>query len=389
MPENTDTPGVYIDEVNSIASHIAGVSTSTTAFIDIFKKGPIGKATPISRIEEFTDIFGGVDIHSEASYGIYQFFLNGGLRAMVVRVPGRKPPDKRAIISGLKILASEKQDSINILCIPAAANLKERSMRLVYASAIEYCEANRAFLIIDISERVGQPDQMIEWVRENTALCSRNAAVYFPRIEIQEPIDPDQMRTVSPGGTIAGIFARTDFDRGVWKAPAGNAAVLKGALGLGYVLTDDENGVLNSKGINCIRNFPERGYLCWGARTLEGNDQNASEWKYIYVRRLVLFIEESVDRGTKWVVFEPNDQQLWAQIRIIVGVFMQNLFRTGAFQGSSPRDAYFVKCDSETTTQADIDSGIVNINIGFAPLKPSEFILIRIRQRAGNSTKLI
>jgi phage tail sheath protein FI len=158
---------------------------------------------------------------------------------------------------------------------------------------------------------------------------------------------------------------------------------LQGVLSLPVNLTDPENGVLNQKGINCLRTFPAVGNVCWGARTLEGSDALGSEWKYIPIRRLALFIEESLYRGTKWVVFEPNDEPLWAKIRMNVGAFMMRLFRQGAFQGSTPDKAFFVKCDDETTTQADRDLGIVNIEVGFAPLKPAEFVIIKIQQIAG------
>ena len=141
--------------------------------------------------------------------------------------------------------------------------------------------------------------------------------------------------------------------------------------------------MLNPLGINCLRTFPVYGNVCWGARTLDGADALASEWKYVPVRRFALFLEESLYRGTKWVVFEPNDEPLWAQIRLNVGAFMHNLFRQGAFQGTTPREAYLVKCDKETTTQTDINNGIVNILVGFAPLKPAEFVIIKIQQLAG------
>jgi uncharacterized protein len=148
-------------------------------------------------------------------------------------------------------------------------------------------------------------------------------------------------------------------------------------------LTDAENGMLNPHGINCLRAFPIIGRVAWGARTLRGADMLADEYKYIPVRRLALYIEESLYRGLKWVVFEPNDEPLWAQIRLNVGAFMHNLFRQGAFQGTTPQKAYFVKCDKETTTQNDIDRGVVNIVVGFAPLKPAEFVILKIQQMAG------
>ncbi len=182
---------------------------------------------------------------------------------------------------------------------------------------------------------------------------------------------------------MAGIFARTDTQRGVWKAPAGLEASIVGIAGVSVPLTDNENGRLNPLAINCLRTFPASGTVAWGARTLQGDDRLASEWKYIPVRRTALYIEESLYRGLQWVVFEPNAEPLWAQIRLNVGAFMHNLFVKGAFQGQTPRDAYFVKCDKETTTQNDIDLGIVNIVVGFAPLKPAEFVIISLQQIAG------
>jgi hypothetical protein len=145
-------------------------------------------------------------------------------------------------------------------------------------------------------------------------------------------------------------------------------------------LTDGENGNLNPYGVNCLRTFPTIGSVVWGARTLRGADVLADEYKYVPVRRLALFLEETLFRNTQWVVFEPNDEPLWAQIRASIGAFMQDLFRQGAFQGSSPRDAYFVRCDGETTTQYDRDRGIVNVVVGFAPLKPAEFVVVSIQQ---------
>ena len=183
---------------------------------------------------------------------------------------------------------------------------------------------------------------------------------------------------------VAGIFARTDGERGVWKAPAGTDAGLSGVAELSVKMTDAENGRLNPLAVNCIRSFPVYGTLVWGSRTLRGADALADDdYKYVPVRRLTLFLEESLFRATQWVVFEPNDEPLWAQIRLNVGAFLNSLFRQGAFQGRSPREAYFVKCDSETTTQDDINHGIVNIVVGFAPLKPAEFVIIKIQQMAG------
>jgi uncharacterized protein len=279
--------------------------------------------------------------------------------------------------------ALEDADIFNILCIPAAANLAAGPMQAVYAEAEAYCRDRRAFLIIDVPPTVDDPDAMTTWLADNAALRHRNAAVYFPRVRIPDPLDQDRLRSVGASGTMAGLYADTDAARGVWKAPAGTDVKLKNVQDLDYMLTDRENGILNPLAANCLRSFPVYGGVPWGARTLDGADQQSSEWKFIPVRRFALFLEESLFRGTKWVVFEPNDEPLWAQIRLNVGAFMHGLFRQGAFQGQTPREAYLVKCDKETTTQADINMGVVNILVGFAPLKPAEFVIVKVQQMAG------
>jgi len=251
------------------------------------------------------------------------------------------------------------------------------------AAAIEYCGVRRAFFVMDTPRGVDEPTEIKTWLAGNDTLRSRNAALYYPRVRIPDPLDDFRLRPVGASGTVAGLYARTDSNRGVWKAPAGTEASLRNVSELDDVLTDPENGTLNPLAINCLRTFKVYGNVCWGARTLDGSDQQASEWKYVPIRRLALYLEESLFRGTKWVVFEPNDEPLWAQIRLNVGAFMHNLFRQGALQGQTPREAYLVKCDKETTTQNDIDLGIVNILVGFAPLKPAEFVIIKIQQLAG------
>jgi phage tail sheath protein FI len=217
----------------------------------------------------------------------------------------------------------------------------------------------------------------------NVSDPSKNAAIFFPRLLQPNPLRENKIESFVPCGAVAGVFARTDAQRGVWKAPAGLDATLVGVPQLTVSLTNDENGQLNPLGVNCLRTMPAVGRVVWGSRTRRGDDRLASEWKYIPVRRTALFIEESLYRALQWVVFEPNDEPLWAQIRLNVGAFMNSLFRQGAFQGQSPREAYFVKCDKDTTTQNDIDRGIVNILVGFAPLKPAEFVVVKLQQIAG------
>jgi phage tail sheath protein FI len=288
-------------------------------------------------------------------------------------------PGKEQAKAGLYAL--RKADLFNLLCLPpylADGNVDQT----VVTDSAAYCEKRRAMLLVDPPST---------WVDKDAAKAgvaalgttSKNAALYFPRLRQPDPLRGGQIGSFVPCGAVAGVMARTDTERGVWKAPAGMAATLVGAPELDVPLTDAENGELNPLGINCLRAMPAAGRVVWGARTLQGDDRLTSEWKYVPVRRTALFIEESLYRGTHWVVFEPNDEPLWAQIRLNLGSFMHNLFRQGAFQGSTPQDAYFVRCDKDTTTQNDIDLGIVNILVGFAPIKPAEFVVITIQQLAG------
>jgi phage tail sheath protein FI len=287
------------------------------------------------------------------------------------------------------MFALENADLFNLLCIPPSGRNGDTDPA-VYQAAMAYCQERRAMLIVDPPHAWGTSAAQ---AAANAiaglgglglaGIAARNAALYFPRVVQVDPERDRQLDVFVPCGMVAGVMARTDAQRGVWKAPAGLDAALNGIQGLQVGLTDADNGLLNPLGINCLRAFPVNGRVVWGARTIRGADQLADEYKYIPVRRLALFIEESLYRGTQWVVFEPNDEPLWAQIRLNVGAFMQNLFVQGAFQGKTPREAYLVKCDRETTTQNDINLGIVNILVGFAPLKPAEFVVIKIQQLAG------
>jgi len=287
------------------------------------------------------------------------------------------------------IFALEKADLFNLLCIPPDTRAGDTSAA-VYQAAMAYCYTRRAMLIVDPPTVWGAVKEMAAAAAVAglnalglTGDPSRNAALYFPRVIESDPKQDSQSDIFVPCGIVAGVMASTDTARGVWKAPAGLEAALNGIMGLQVNLTDAENGELNPIGINCLRDFKILGRVVWGSRTLRGADQFADDYKYVPVRRLALYIEESLYRGTKWVVFEPNDEPLWAQIRLNVGAFMQNLFRQGAFQGKTPQETYFVKCDKESTTQNDINLGIVNIIVGFAPLKPAEFVIIQIQQMAG------
>lgn len=330
---------------------------------------------------------GATDLSAGAAMnlGAYQPGIGPALAAQANPVPGNDgtPPSavelqgSRADRSGL--FALEDVDLFNILLLPGQSDPS------LQAAAIAYAAERRAFTILDLPGTVDTVEEARAWLAANGSLRHRNAAAYFPRLRMADPLQDNRIRAFPNSGAIAGLYAQTDAARGVWKAPAGTEAALRGARGLEAVLTDAENGVLNPLGLNAIRAFPAFGPVAWGARTLVGSDALASEWKYIPVRRLALFLEESLYRGTQWVVFEPNDEPLWAQIRLNVGAFMHTLFRQGAFQGTTPREAYLVQCDSTTTTQDDINLGIVNIVVGFAPLKPAEFVIIKLQQLAGQA----
>lgn len=319
----------------------------------------------------------------------------------VAGTDGTGLPDAPALIGSrvnnppTGIYALEKVDLFNILCVPdvtradpgnpTIAALDSGKRGAVLDAAMKYCKDRRAFLIVDSPPDVVDVEAAAEWKANELATLSPSdyGAGYFPRVRVPDPLDDYSLRAFAPCGVIAGLYARIDGTAGVWKAPAGTEATLVGVRAPTYRMTDSENGVLNPLGLNCLRSFPIYGNVSWGARTLAGADDVGSEWKYVPVRRLALFLEESLYRGTKWAVFEPNDEPLWAQLRLNVGSFMNTLFRQGAFAGKAAKDAYLVKCDRETTTQADVDRGVVNILVMFAPLKPAEFVVIRIQQMAG------
>ena len=295
------------------------------------------------------------------------------------------------------LYALNRADLFNLLCIPPrirdSTSVPSRytapSAR-VYQAALALCVTRRAMLIVD-------PDPA--WATQSTHAATnaidgrnalglagpsaRNAALYFPCVQQVDPLLNDRVDTFVPSGVVAGVMARTDAQRGVWKAPAGLDATLNGVQDLQINLSDRENGALNPLGINCLRSMGVKGRVIWGARTLRGANASADEYQYVSVRRLALYLEESLYRGTLGVVFEPNDEPLWTQVRLNAEAFMQGLFRQGAFQGATAREAYFVKCDRQTMSLGDIDSGNLNLVVGFAPMKPAEFVVITIQQRAG------
>ncbi len=276
----------------------------------------------------------------------------------------------------------------NTLCLPATAKagVSTGEMANAMTAALKFCGDRKAFYIIDIPQNLVTVEAMQSWA-QTYVLGEDNysGAVYFPRLVIPDPSANFQPRNVGASGTLAGVYARIDATEGVWKAPAGTDSVLQGA-DVAVQISDAQNGQLNPLGINALRSFPVFGNLSWGARTLAGADQISSQWKYIPVRRLLDFIELSLQQSLKWTVFQPNDEALWANIRVSVGSFLAGLYSQGAFAGASAAQAYFVNVDSTTTTQTDIDQGIVNIVIGVAPVQPAEFVILQIQQIAGQTS---
>jgi phage tail sheath protein FI len=390
MAIEANYPGVYVEEIPMGVRTITGVATSIAAFAGWTRRGPADRAKLVTSWNDFDSRFGGLDARSLLGYSVFQFFNNGGTKAYIVRLTSKRtvlqpnePNFENALLpaDGAKGLYHlDRVDLFNLLCVPGETNSK------TITELQDFCRKRRAFLIADCAQAARFED-VKAGPGDITGENAMNAAFYFPWILAPDKLQKNLEREFPPCGFVAGIYARTDAARGVWKAPAGNDASLIGVVGLSQNknVSDTQNRVLNTKAVNCIRTFPVHGTVVWGARTLHGSDERASEWKYVPVRRTTLFIEESLRRGLKWAVFEPNDEPLWAQIRLNVGNFMHILFREGAFQGTSPKYAYFVKCDRETTTQNDVDQGIVNIIVGFAPLKPAEFVIIKLQQMAGKT----
>jgi phage tail sheath protein FI len=507
-------PGVYVEELPSAVRTIIGVQTSVTAFIGRALKGPVDKAMLIHNFGDYERVFGGLWKKSNLSYAVYQFYQNGGVDAVIVRVamgaqtamfadknnmspvvfqaasPGKWGEDLRIVIEDassekkqedkddtyFNIIVRGKEDAkgkagpiletllnvsmkpdspsyiekviadgglstylrvdatsipanspaipsgasytltgaaddgtditdpavikgseedktgmyalknadiFNLLCIPSFTDDPDKRQK-AYDDALEFCNQKRAILVLDPPLNWVTKQLAVDDIKQGKYITrDKNSALFFPKIKAADPLDNYLLKEFDPCGVVAGVIARTDAQRGVWKAPAGIEATLIGVPDLAIQLTNDEIGELNPKGINCLRTMSDAGRVVWGSRTLKGADSLADQWKYLPVRRMALFIEETLYRATQWVVFEPNDEKLWAQIRLNVGAFMHSLFIKGAFQGTDPKKAYLVKCDNETTTQDDINSGIVNILVGFAPLKPAEFVIIKIQQLAG------
>lgn len=401
-------PGVFTGDVPVSARPIRGVATSVTAFVGRALQGPVDEPTAVASFTGFENRFGGLHADCPLAYAVRDFFANGGGRALIVRLAGtgRAAPGigRRAVRAApggapltvddyigheaeeRGLYALEKADLFNLLCIPPDTrdgNLPPTVIR----RAAEYCCRRRAMLIVDPDREWGEGEGAAGRARDGvrnlglTGAGMRNATLFFPRIRQPDPERQGRLETFAPCGAVAGVIARTDARRGVWKAPAGTGAVLPGVAGLQADLSEADSGTLRPAGINPLRLLPGVGICIWGARTLSGGDRPTDEFAHVPVRRLALFIEESLLRGLAWTAFEPDGEPLRAAVRTAAGAFMDGLRRQGAFAGSRPEDAWFVKCDRETTTPAESERGIVTLLAGFAPARPRAFVVLRIPVR--------
>ncbi len=354
------TPGVY---VKVPARPIAGTETGVCAFVGAFSHGPTGKPSIINSLFEFERDFGGAQGLGEAPQAVSQFFLNGGAKALLVRTPSNS---QASLEEGLNVLAASRADGFDLLCVPDAVHVADRALAL-YDKALAACRLHRAMLLVDPPPGLASDTDLMALLRQAEPVLSPDAALYYPRLRLDSGAD------AGASGSVAGIIARVDRERGVWKAPAGPGASIAGA-GLDVTITTQRQEVLNPQGINVIRAMGSAGPMVWGSRTLSPD----AEWKYISVRRTVLYLERSLRQGLAWTAFEPNDESLWASVRPSADGFMQELWRAGGLMGSTPRDAWFVQCGRETTTDAYIQQGLLNVVIGFAPIRPAEFLTFRL-----------
>ncbi|MEW5986122.1 MAG: phage tail sheath C-terminal domain-containing protein [Chloroflexota bacterium] len=382
-------PDIYIEEVPGGARPIQAVGTSTAAFVG---KAPqasarVNEVVAVNNWSQFVREFAAEGSQSTPlSHAIYGFFQNGGGRCFVVNVgegagivgSGRKR-------AGLDLL--EQVDEVAIVAAPGYTDAAS------YEAILAHCEKLKDRVgILEAPEDVADIrflTQVATVAKEGAAagggLRPRQspggyAAFYFPWIVARDPLAPDNLVSMPPAGHLAGIWARSDAARGVHKAPANEP--VRGALNLTYRLTREEQGELNQNGVNCLRFFLGQGIQVWGARTVASG---SSEWRYLNVRRLFNMIEESIATSTRWIVFEPNDRPLWKAIRRDVTAFLTRLWREGALMGSTPEEAFFVKCDEETNTPENIQAGMVVTLIGIAPVLPAEFIVFRISQYEGGT----
>ncbi len=392
MPTQITYPGVYIQELPSGTHTVTGVATSIAAFVGCLGSGDFDTPVLCQSFADFETAFGGLDAAFPASFQVYQFFLNGGTEAWVSRVRAASYPPTGAEIlgsatNGTGIYALDIVDQVNLLVLPDLPAMDSASYLTAAANLLNYAVARRAFAVLDLPADVASVGDAVSWANTVPATFGNgivSAAAYFPQVIVPQP-NSTVLLSIGPSGTMAGIYAATDVSRGVWKAPAGITDPLAGVTALAGTVTDAGSTQLNPAGINALRTFPTYGNVPWGARTLAAPNIADEDWKYVPVRRLALYIEQSLIQGLQWTVFEPNDAKLWAQIGLSATAFLEPLFQQGAFAGSSSADSFQVSCDATTTTPEDIANGFVNLLVLIAPVQPAEFIVINLQLIAGQA----
>ncbi len=370
-------PGVYSSIVSSGNKPIESVGSSTAGMIGQVTQGPVQKPQLVTSWAAYQKLFGGIKEGGYLAHAVYGFFLNGGSRCYVLNVGAPKEGQTEDEVAG-DIKGEDKGPqlrtglqafkAIEDIAMVAAPGFTGKTIHALLSDHASECGDRMAVLdgVEDLKEI-----QLHEFPRIGD---SKEAALYWPWISVFDE-STKKLAYVPPSGHVMGTIARVDTERGVHKAPANE--VLRGALGLKYTLTRNEQALLNPRGINVIRDLDDMGIRIYGARTLSAD----SEWKYVNVRRLFQVVKQSVTKGTEWVVFEPNDQELWGNVERNIRAYLKTLYNNGALMGKTPEEAFYVRCNEQTNPKENLDLGIVTIEIGIAPVKPAEFVQINIQQK--------
>ena len=358
MPE---LPGYIVEEPAGVRP-IEGVETSLTVFIGTAGAGPVAEPTELMSAREYQNVFGALD--APLGLGLLHYFTNGGTRAVVLRVPG--PCTAAALVAGLA--QTELVDYFGLLCLPETAVLGEADARTVVQAALAVCERRRSFLLVDPPSSLSK-DTVADWTESLGG--STFGALFFPPLRVPDPLQPGNERLVGPAATVAGLCARSDQHHGVFKFVPDP---IRGAE-LSVLLGNAHDEALRPRGVNLLRHFEGKGNRVWGNRTLS---PASNEYRYIAVRRLVNYIEESAVRALRWTTFERHGDETWHGVRGQVSSFLLGLYRQGALLGDKPEQAFFVVCDPRNNTADDIAKGRLNLEIGIAPLRPAEFLVLRL-----------
>ena len=368
-------PGVFVEELRAPVRVISAAATSTAAFVGVIGPDFFGTLMPVRSLAEFRDLVFLQDVSEAMAGSIELFFQNGGRKALVVCVEELAGPEALDLL---------EHANFNLLCLPVTSGAPAIPMAL-HEAALILCQRKRALYLADPPAAWSEGGNVVAAALSASPgflTGAANAALYLPRIEADAISGRGRLQGFPACGAVAGIIARNDSSRGVWKAPAGPEAVLNGVSLPGRPLSVSDFADLSGLGLNGLRVLPDGKLAVWGARTRAGADVYASEWRYVPVRRLAMMIESSVERGLQWTVFEPNGAMLWARIRATIEDFLRGLWKQGAFRGSTPGEAFFVTCDRSTMSVDDIEAGKIIISLGFAALRPAEFLILRIFAKA-------